>query len=202
MVYQDFNIQCHSLGLHDASEEPQVRPVEFYQPLIGTRHVDPQNGLTYETVDIKVTPQGDIVVWRRRVMNGVAVDAPQGPLHVSTIHQQYTQETLLNGLDKRQSDDTTPSGISPRVHGKRPRDPDGRIGVSLAREDIPGLEDNISPKTIGSLQGLQQQNQFRISPAMKKATTMEAPHKAARIEQTHKYPTRYNKNTSINLNVC
>ena len=43
MVYQNFNIQCNSLGLHDAAEEPQVRPVELYQPLIGTRHVDPQN---------------------------------------------------------------------------------------------------------------------------------------------------------------
>ena len=61
MVYQSFNIHDHSLGLHDAAGEPQVRPVEFYQPLIGTRHVDPQNRLTYETVDIKVTPQRDIV---------------------------------------------------------------------------------------------------------------------------------------------
>ena len=77
MIYQNFNIQVHSLGLHDAAaEEPQVRPVEFYQPLIRTRHVDPQNGLTYETVEIKVTPQRDIVAWRRRVINGVVVDAP------------------------------------------------------------------------------------------------------------------------------
>ena len=100
-------------------------------------------------------------------------------------------------LDKRQSDDTTPSGISPRVRGKRPRDPDGNNGVSLARGDIPGLEDVISPHTIGSLQELQQQKQFRISLAMEKATTMEAP-KAARIEQTHKYPTRYNKKATMN----
>ena len=98
-----------------------------------------------------------IVAWRRRVMNGVVVDAPQGPLHVSTVHQ-YTQETLLKGMDKRQSDDTTPSGISPWVRGQRPRDPVGSNGVSLARGDIPGLEDVISPNTIGSLQGLQQQN--------------------------------------------
>jgi hypothetical protein len=64
MVFQNFNIQVHSFGLHDAAKEPQVRPVEFYRPLIGTRHVDPQNGLTYETVDIKVTPHRDIVAWR------------------------------------------------------------------------------------------------------------------------------------------
>ena len=109
-----------------------------------------------------------------------------------------TQDTLRNGMDKRQSDEMTPSGISPRVRGKRPRDPDGNNGVSLARGDVPGLEDIISPSTIGSLQGLQQQNQFRISPAMEKATTMEAP-KAARIEQTHKYPTRYSKNVTTNF---
>ena len=40
-------------------------------------------------------------------MNGVVVDAAQGPLHVDTIHQ-YTQDTLLNGIDKRLSDRTTP----------------------------------------------------------------------------------------------
>ena len=136
--------------------------------------MDPQNGLTYETVDIKITPQRDIVAWRRRVMNGVEVDAPQGPLHVDTIHQ-YTQDTLLNGMDKRKSDGMTPSGISPRVRRKRSRDPDGNLGVSLARGDVVGLEDVISPSTIGSLQGLQQQSQYRISPAMEKATTMEAP---------------------------
>ena len=151
--------------------------------------MDPQNGLTHETVDIKVTPQRDIVARRQRAMNGVVVDAPQGPLHVDTIHQ-YTQNTLLNGMDKRQSDGTTPSGISPRVRGKRPRDPDDNLGVSLVRGDIPGLKDIISPSTIGSLQGLQQHIQFRISPAIEKATIMEAP-KVARIEQTHKYPTRY-----------
>ena len=174
-----------------------MRPVEFYQPLIETCHVDPQNGLTYETVDIKVTPQRDIEAWRRRVMIGVVVDAPQGPLYVDTIHQ-YTQDTLLNGMDKRRCDGMTPSGISLWVRRKRPRDPDGNLGVSLARGDVPGFEDIISPSTIGSLQGLQQQSQFRISPAMEKTTTMEAP-KAARIEQTHKYPTRYSKNVTINF---
>ena len=93
-------------------------------------------------------------------------------------------------MDKRQSDEMTPSGISPRVRGKRPRDPDGNLGVSLVRGDIPGLKDIISPSTIGSLQGLQQHIQFRISPAIEKATIMEAP-KEARIEKAHKYPTRY-----------
>jgi hypothetical protein len=62
--------------------------------------VDLQNGITNETVDITVTPHRDIVAWRRRVMNGVVVDAPQGPLHVDTIHQ-YTQDTLRKGMDKK-----------------------------------------------------------------------------------------------------
>jgi hypothetical protein len=89
-------------------------------------------------VDIKVTPQRDIVAWRQRVMNGVVVDYPRGPLCMNTIHQ-YTQDTQHKGLDKRQSDVLTPSGISPQVRSKRPCDPDGNLGVSQAREDIPGL---------------------------------------------------------------
>ena len=34
-------------------EAPEDRPLEFYAPLVSTRHIDPKYGLTYQTVDIK-----------------------------------------------------------------------------------------------------------------------------------------------------
>jgi hypothetical protein len=59
-------------------------------------------------------------------MNGVVVDAPRVP---STWTQSTSIRRIhcLKGMDKRQSDEMTPSGISPRVRRKRPRDPDGNL---------------------------------------------------------------------------
>ena len=55
-----------------SSVEPLLeKPVDFFRPLVGSRHVDPKNGLTYETVELKITRQRDIVAWRWRVINGV-----------------------------------------------------------------------------------------------------------------------------------
>ena len=71
--------------------------VEFYAPLVGTRHMDPKNGLTYQTVDIKLTSNQDIVAWRRTIIRGVLQNTPQGPFHVHDI-QMYTQQTLKNGM--------------------------------------------------------------------------------------------------------
>ena len=34
-------------------EAPEDRLLEFYAPLVSTRHIDPKYGLTYQTVDIK-----------------------------------------------------------------------------------------------------------------------------------------------------
>ena len=52
------------------------RPVEEYKSLVGSRHIDPKNGLTYKTIDIKITPTRDIVAWRRKVIKGVLQDTP------------------------------------------------------------------------------------------------------------------------------
>ena len=47
-----------------------VRDPEEYKYLISTRHVDPDSGCTYETTEIKVTPNHDIDAWRKRFYNG------------------------------------------------------------------------------------------------------------------------------------
>jgi hypothetical protein len=69
------------------------RSIEDYQLLVGSRYIDPKNRLTYETVDIKVTPNRDIVAWRRRVIKGSLQDTPEGPFHAEDIYQ-YTHTTL------------------------------------------------------------------------------------------------------------
>ena len=41
-------------GVDEPEQEAlEDRPLEFYAPLVSTRHIDPKYGLTYQTVDIK-----------------------------------------------------------------------------------------------------------------------------------------------------
>ena len=50
--YQSFKDQITGVD-EPEKEATEDRPVEFYAPLVGTRHhMDPKNGLTYQTVDI------------------------------------------------------------------------------------------------------------------------------------------------------
>ena len=37
---------------------PKKVPLTFFEPLIGTRHTDPENGLLYETVEVKMNREG------------------------------------------------------------------------------------------------------------------------------------------------
>ena len=74
MVYQKFCDQVSGTSEAPEQETPVERSPECYLPLVG--HVDPSTGLTYETVEIKVTSQRDIVAWRRRVIKGELQDAP------------------------------------------------------------------------------------------------------------------------------
>ena len=76
--------------------------MENYQLLVESRHIDPNNGLTYETVDIKIAPNRDIITWRRRVIEGSLQDTPQGPFHAEDIYQ-YTHTTLGRLLEPKRS---------------------------------------------------------------------------------------------------
>jgi hypothetical protein len=55
-MYQKFGDQVSGTLEAAEQEAPVERSPEYYFPLVGPRHVDPSTGLTYETVEIKVTP--------------------------------------------------------------------------------------------------------------------------------------------------
>ena len=69
------------------------RPMEDYQLLVGSRHIDPKNGRTYKTVDIKINPNRDIVAWRRRVIRvayRIYLKAPSIPkIYISILIQHW-----------------------------------------------------------------------------------------------------------------
>ena len=53
----------------------------------------------YETTEIKVAPNKDIVAWRKRFYNGKLDKNPQGPFFAEDICR-YTQQTLRTGISK------------------------------------------------------------------------------------------------------
>jgi hypothetical protein len=67
---------------------------------LGTRHVVPDSGCTYETTEIMVTPTQVIVAWQKRLYNGKLNKNSQGPFYAEEI-PEYTQQTLSMGLSKR-----------------------------------------------------------------------------------------------------
>ena len=103
--------------------------------------VAPSTGLTYETVEIKVTPQRDIVAWRRRVIKGELQDSPQGPFHAQDIYL-YTQNTLGEAMSKRQSVTTSPSGLSPQIPLRKLSEPDDCTGKRLRGGESPTIDSN------------------------------------------------------------
>ena len=86
--------------------QPKEMNKEYFDPLVGTRHTDPDNGLVYETTEVKIDRQGYIVAYRRLVVRGKLTGKPDGPYHVADI-ESYTEldldrlsETMRDGIGK------------------------------------------------------------------------------------------------------
>ena len=104
-------------GTAEETNEVREEHLDFYKPLIGSRHIDPYNGLMYETIEVKETKQRNIVAWRRRVLNGILQGKLQGPFHVHDIHK-YTNQHLIecakNITKGRRAPASAPSTVSSR----------------------------------------------------------------------------------------
>ena len=87
--------------------------IEDFYPLLGTRHVDPDNGLTYETTDVFQDKQGYNLVYRRLVTKGRLEKHQDGPLHAADI-ESYTKVNLerCSDLTGLQHDRTASPGIA------------------------------------------------------------------------------------------
>ena len=56
--YADPLDQLEDKKLIVSAEDIPERDIEDFYPLLGTRHVDPDNGLTYETTDVLQDKRG------------------------------------------------------------------------------------------------------------------------------------------------
>ena len=93
VTYADPLLSLNRSSRGTVAVHPDEMEVEYFEPLIGTRHKDPDNGLIYETTEIKIDHQGYIVAYRRVVTKGLLTGRPDGPFHVADI-ASYTDIDL------------------------------------------------------------------------------------------------------------
>ena len=64
----------------------EKKPLNYYKPMVGTRHTDPEDGITYETTEVKTNKQGYIVVFRREIGKVKPVGSIDG-IFMSTLRK-------------------------------------------------------------------------------------------------------------------
>jgi hypothetical protein len=96
------------------SKEMEAKPLEYFKPMVGTRHTDPEDGNTYETTKVKTNKQGYIVAYRREFCKGKLVGIIDGPYYVADIYE-YTKKNVDNmvRLTGMASDESSPVGERP-----------------------------------------------------------------------------------------
>jgi hypothetical protein len=98
--------------------EIEPKTIEYFDPLIGTRHVDPTSGLQYEVVQVKMNRERYIIVYRRRVSHGKISSALDRPTHseevvrwtedgLDYLRQFNSNENIVNDSNDQQDFPTT-----------------------------------------------------------------------------------------------
>ena len=82
--------------------------------MVGTRHTDPEDGIIYETTEVKTNKQGYIVAYMREICKVKPVGSIEGPYHVANIYE-YTKKNVDNmvRLTGMASEDSSPVGEEP-----------------------------------------------------------------------------------------
>jgi hypothetical protein len=65
--------------------QPKEMPLSYFEPLIGTRHTDRDNGLQYKTTEVTTNKEGYTVCFRKLVTRGKMTGHRDGPYHVADI---------------------------------------------------------------------------------------------------------------------
>ena len=97
--------------------------------MVGTRHTDPEDGITYETTEVKTNKHGYIVAYRREICKGKPVGSIDGHYHVADIYD-YTKKNVDNmvRLTGMASEDSSPVGEGPGGRTVEPLSSGGKRG--------------------------------------------------------------------------
>jgi hypothetical protein len=157
------------------------RPLKFYIPLIGTRHIDPYNGLLYETTDVKDTKQRDIVAWRRRILNCRFQGQYQRPLHIYDIHK-YTNQQLIKCAQEIQKLSRVPVGAPNRVSSRQ----ETSCPKTVSKEMRTLVETSYPNHTASSLKGTDPPNKDRSKRSLLSKNDTNKPPERGSDKMSHK----------------
>ena len=85
LEYRDPLYELELKSEHVPIIECKPKEIKYFEPLIGTRHVDPTSGLQYKVVQVKLNRKRYIVVYRRRVSHGELSGALDEPIHAEEV---------------------------------------------------------------------------------------------------------------------
>jgi hypothetical protein len=72
------------------------KPVEYFYSLVGTRHIDPDDGLEYVVTEVRVNRKQEIVAYRQRFYKGQYEGNVDEPCHVADIYSyKYINQNML-----------------------------------------------------------------------------------------------------------
>jgi hypothetical protein len=69
------------------AKEMEAEPKEYFESMAGTRYTYRQDGINYETMEVKTNKQGYMVAHRRGIYEGRPVGSMDGPYHVADIYE-------------------------------------------------------------------------------------------------------------------
>ena len=85
LEYRDPLYELKIKSEHVPVIECEPKKLEYFTPLVGTRHVDPTSGLQYEVVQVKLNRQRYTVVYSRRVIHGKVTGVLDGSIHAEEV---------------------------------------------------------------------------------------------------------------------
>ena len=140
LEYADAMAEVDKMATKPRAKEMEAKPKEYFDAMVGTRHTDPEDGITYETTEVKTNKQGYIVAYRREICKGKPVGSIDGPYHVADIYE-YTKKNVDNlvriaGLS---SGDSSPGDEEPGGRTVEPSLIGGRRGRQASPKDVDEL---------------------------------------------------------------
>jgi hypothetical protein len=64
VTYADPSMSLNKFNFGKVAVQPKEMDKEYFDPLVGTRHSNPDNGLVYETTEVMIDIQGYIIAYR------------------------------------------------------------------------------------------------------------------------------------------
>jgi hypothetical protein len=79
-VYADAMTEIEKTSDNLKAKEMKAKPLKYFQQMVGTKHTDPEDGITYKTTEVKTNKQGYNVACRRENCKGKPVGVLMVPI--------------------------------------------------------------------------------------------------------------------------